>query len=122
MSIRKENLQRAGVLGGRARIRLYGNPGTIKGRRLGGLTSLKTHARLNTGFKLLKEVPMPRHSARLAELIGILMGDGHVGKYQVSIVTHSETDQEHLLYVRELFKDLFPAVSIRITKRKNKKK
>lgn len=120
MRIRKENLQRAGSLGGRARMRLYGNLGTSEGRRRGGLASLKTHAKLKTGFKLLRKISTPRHSTYLAELMGVLMGDGHVDKYQTSIVTHSETDHEHLKYVEGLFNSVFPTAPLRIIKRRDK--
>ena len=39
--------------------------------------------------------------------MGILFGDGHVSKYQVSITTNSKTDKAHALFIKELIKDLF---------------
>ena len=31
-----------------------------------------------------------------------MLGDGHIGKYQSSITTNSETDREHAEYVSKL--------------------
>ena len=109
-----------GRKGGLARIALHGNPGTVTGRRQGGLNSLRTHIENKTGFKVLKSITTPRHSARLAELVGILMGDGHVGLYQTTVVTNSETDSQHALFVKALFEDLF-RVQARLHYQRNKK-
>ena len=109
-----------GRKGGLARAALYGNPGTLEGRRKGGRNSISTHVRNKTGFKILKPISMPRHSARLAELIGILMGDGHVGLYQTSMVTNSETDLQHALFVKNLFEQLF-TIQTQLSTRRNKK-
>lgn len=109
-----------GRKGGLARAALYGNLGTPKGRRKGGLNSIKTHNKNNTGFKILKIITLPGHSARLAELIGIFMGDGHIGLYQVSVVTNSETDFQHALFVKALIEDLFK-VQVSLSNRREKK-
>ncbi len=103
----KSHLRKAGHLGGLARMKKYGNPGTQAGRRLGGLNSIKTHKLKNTGFNTLKKIIFPKKSKELAELIGIFMGDGHVGKYQSSITTNSQTDVSHALYVKNLLEKLF---------------
>lgn len=103
----KAHLKRAGHLGGIARILKYGNPGTPEGRRRGGLNSMKTHRVSRNGFKLLRKVELPPASKELAELLGIFMGDGHVGKYQASITTNSETDAAHARFVRRLILRLF---------------
>ncbi len=104
-----------GRTGGLARIEKRGNPGTPAGRRLGGLHSLKTHRALETRFKLLRKVTFPKRSAELAEMIGIFMGDGHMGEYQSTIVTNSETDLGHAKYIRNLIEGLFNmSVSFRI--------
>ena len=114
------HLKKIARSGGLARTALYGNPGTKEGRRLGGLNSLRTHGKNKTGFNILKLVTLPRHSARLAELIGILMGDGHIGLYQISMVTNSETDLQHALFVKKLFEDLFK-IRVGLSNRTDKK-
>lgn len=105
----------AGSLGGRARIRLYGNPGTAEGRKLGGSRSLKTHAYLGTRFVTLRQIRTPARCERFAELMGILAGDGHLGVYQTSVTTSSITDIEHAEYVRTLLRTLF-RIPVSITK------
>lgn len=109
----------AGSLGGLKRIHLYGNPGTPEGRRLGGLRALKTHAYRGTGFKLLRPLRRPKRNATLAELMGILAGDGHLGTYQVSVTTNSITDIEHANHIQKLFLTIF-GIKPSITKRLNK--
>ncbi len=107
----------AGHAGGIARTRMYGNPGTPQGRRKGGLNSLATHRLRNTGFKLLRAILFPNESRDLAELMGILAGDGHIDTYQVSLCTNSVTDLEHAVYVQSLFERLF-SLPAKLTKRK----
>lgn len=93
--------------GGMARIQLHGNPGTAAGRRLGGLRSVAKQRKGKTGFILLRQITLPRESPELAELCGILAGDGHIGEYQISVTTNSETDLGHAKYIQRLFTKLF---------------
>lgn len=115
-----DHLEKIGRNGGLMRIKRHGNPGTQEGRRLGGLHSIKTHAKNKSGFKTLKSTIIPRHSARLAELIGILMGDGHIGLYQASVVTNSDTDFHHALFIKTLIEGLFK-IQVPIYTRRDKK-
>jgi hypothetical protein len=115
--MRKEaHAVRAGRLGGIARVHLYGNPGTPEGRRLGGIRSIKVHKLKNSGFKVLRNVRLPKKSGRLAELLGVLAGDGSLTNYQVSVVTNATTDYEHALFVKNLLTDLF-AAPVSLTRR-----
>lgn len=117
MNDHKMSKSEVGRLGGLARQSKYGNPGTSEGRRLGGLRSQITHRTNKTGFNTLKKVHLPRYSVALAELFGILAGDGHVGEYQVSMTTNARTDAQHAYYVQKLFLKLFH-ISSNISKRK----
>lgn len=105
-------------LGGKARVKLYGNFGTPAGRRLGGLRSLATHRRNKTGFQLRKEISKPMESEELAELLGILFGDGHMSDFQISVTTNSETDIEHAHFIKSLIEKLL-GVSPKIRFRKD---
>lgn len=69
----------SGKLGGLARVNKVGNPGTVEGRRLGGLRSQVTHKKNQTNFILRKEILKPKESESFAEFVGIMLGDGHVG-------------------------------------------
>lgn len=103
-------------LGGLARIRRLGNPGTVVGRAKGGRQSLSSHSRIGTGFKLLRKIKHPRTSAKLAELIGIYMGDGHLSAYQGSVVTNCLTDSEHAQFIKGLQEELF-GIPVSISKK-----
>ncbi len=101
------HIKNAARMGAYARIKLYGNAGTPEGRRKGGIISLKTHQQKKTNFQLLKPIKKPHKSEKLAELLGIFIGDGHLSEYQASVTTNSETDQEHALFTFDLIKNLF---------------
>lgn len=117
-SINKKNLRfkkmpdfwhtkKAGQKGALVIMNRYGNIGTPEGRKRGGFASLKTHKIKQTGFKVLKSILKPRHSEKLAEFLGILIGDGHLSEYQLGITTNAQTDKEHALISHKFIKDLF---------------
>lgn len=107
----------AGRLGGRARIAKYGNPGTSAGRKLGGQNAAKLLRKAHTAFKTEKKVTV-RKNIFLAEFIGILFGDGHVGKYQTTITLDSKTDAEYIDFIVAKIQKHFGIVP-GIRKRKN---
>lgn len=89
------------------RMELYGDLGTPEGRIKGGINSYKKHKRKPSKFKILKIIKRPKNSESLAEFLGILIGDGHLSYYQVSITTNSKTDKEHALFVKNTAEKLF---------------
>lgn len=97
----------AGKKGAFKRYALYGNPGTLEGRRKGGLNSLKSRSLKNTSFKFLKQIRIPKHSLELAELIGIMIGDGGITNFQVRVTLNKEDDKEYVIHTSSLFKKLF---------------
>ena len=119
-SARLEHLRRIARLGGLARVRAHGNPGTAEGRKKGGINSLVTHTRQHTSFSTLRKVTSPRQSENLAELMGILMGDGHRSTYQISVTTNSETDMEHARFVQKLLSKMFVLPVSRTNRKKQK--
>ncbi len=73
-----EHLKKAAKLGGQTYKKLYGNPGTLEGRRKGGLTTYKRYknkqfAGLKLNFKSRKSIKIPLRGNLLAEYIGILL-------------------------------------------------
>jgi len=52
-------------------------------------------------------VKKPRKSQKLAEFIGIVLGDGGVTKYQITITLHHKDDKNYGKFVVNLIKDLF---------------
>lgn len=113
-------------LGGLRRVELFGNPGTREGRSKGG-SSTAAFFRENpvlakkNGFVVRKEIALPHKSRALAELVGIILGDGGVrSKYQLTITFNGETDREYARYIGKLIKELFH-IDFRVQKRRGNK-
>lgn len=101
------HVREAGRLGAREYRRLYGNPATEEGRRKGGLNSLNAHIRLQTKFQQPHTINRPRPSQLLAEMVGIIVGDGHLSEYQVTVTTNALTDLDHALFIKKVLEELF---------------
>lgn len=104
------HVQKAGKQGGISRIHMYGNPGTPEGRIRGGKISyrkflLNPSARNN--FIAAKPFRYPKKSVALAEFFGILLGDGGISRYQVTISLNKITDRDFSEYVKKLIIHLF---------------
>ncbi len=56
---------------------------------------------------IVKPIKKPDFSEKLAEFVGIILGDGSIGKSQISITLHSEDDKEYSDFVVNLIKKLF---------------
>src|SRR3989344_4206395 len=54
-----------------------------------------------------RPIIMPRCSRKLAEFVGIVMGDGGITARQVTVTLNKEDDRLYVLYVANLFKELF---------------
>jgi len=55
----------------------------------------------------VKPIKKPDFSEKLAEFVGIILGDGSIGKKQISVTLHSEDDKEYGDFVIKLIKKLF---------------
>lgn len=58
---------------------------------------------------LNKPLPIkkPKKSARLAEFVGIVLGDGGISKRQITITLNNKSDKEYAKFVIKLIKKLF---------------
>ena len=54
-----------------------------------------------------KKIHIPKKDDRLAEFVGIMMGDGGVAPYHISITLNSETDKLYAKFVEQLITKLF---------------
>ena len=115
------HVRAAGRLGALRRGRLYGNPGTPEGRRLGGLRSIaRRMAEPNRlvvgGFTLPKPIKEPERSSELAEFIGMMLGDGCLcSAFQAALYFNTETDALHADFMSDLAQRLFGIVPRRMT-------
>jgi LAGLIDADG-like domain len=107
ISLVSERRSRAGQVGGRARQEIWGNIGTNKGRSLGGKNAIETHRKNPTSPFVSRQVIKPKHSADFAELVGILLGDGTLTKYQFVISSNSLEEKEYAKYLSDLIQRIF---------------
>lgn len=97
--------------GGIACYRKHGSPATIEGRKRGGTKALAI-LRAKGIIPEAKEYDLPKKfSKELAELTGILLGDGGITIGQVVITLNSETDKDYVLFVNKLENQLFKATA-----------
>jgi hypothetical protein len=100
-------------LGALRRYELYGNPGTPEGRSKGGRRGcefFRSHPEIarKCGFIVRKTIIAPPRSVKLANFIGIMLGDGGIrSKYQLTVSLNYETDREFAKYVALLIQRLF---------------
>ena len=111
---------RAGAL---KRFQMYGAFATPEGRRKGGLATQRLIRKnltkaLQLGVVVRKKIYDPGYSPELAEFIGIMLGDGGLTNYQLSITLNSQTDKEYLGYVKSLIRKLFH-IQLTVMLRKN---
>lgn len=100
----------AGRKGGRIYMKKYGTLGDERSRKLGGETSYRLRHSSKVDIYARKQILTPPHSAELAEFCGIMMGDGSIGAYQISIALDSRSDAIYAKYVMQLVKNLFGLV------------
>lgn len=113
------SVEKAARKGGRVTAEKYGGPGTPEGRRKGGVNSQiqrRLHPESYQHCNLRKEITKPFQSPQLAELIGMILGDGGMNnEYQVVITLHKIHDRKYAEFVRRLVEELFsvkPAVYV----------
>lgn len=98
----------AGRLGGKKTFELYGLLGDKESRSKGGQISwLKRRENPELRKKYVKSFKIPEESEDLAELFGIILGDGGLTRYQCVIYLNSDTDQEFAIYIQNLIDKLF---------------
>lgn len=110
------SVNKAAHKGGAVVAQRYGGFGTVKGRKLGGQRSQERRRKFPERYQqcnLRKEIVQPKRSAKLAEFVGIVLGDGGITNSQVVISLHRLHDKEYVSTVCCLIKELFgvtPAV------------
>ena len=58
-------------------------------------------------YFLAKKIIIPKKNARLAEFVGIMIGDGGITKKQVIVSLNRKTEKEYSIFVKNLSKRLF---------------
>lgn len=101
--------RKGGSKGGPAVYKKYGKiPGwTKEASRRGALKASETHRKRGTGLFATHSVSLPKRSSQLAELVGIILGDGGLTSKQITVSLNRIEDQGFIPYVKSLFQDLF---------------
>lgn len=117
------HLQNAGKIGGRNRLLKYGSVSlNEKHRKEKWREWWNTYGKFkksNLVFTSPLKIRIPKKSKELAEFIGILLGDGHIAKYQVT-VTLSVEEKQYIEFVKTMFEKLF-GVTATVIKQKHTK-
>lgn len=109
----RAHLQKAGKIGGRNRFIKYGSVATdemyrkSKWKEWWKITG--QYKKTAPGFQTLIKIKIPRKSILLAEFVGIMLGDGGVNPYHIS-VTLSVEEKEYILYVDSVIRKLFGVI------------
>lgn len=59
-------------------------------------------------------VHLPKFSKKLAEFVGIMLGDGGISKYQLVITLNRVTDRRYSYFVKKLIRELFHVEAARV--------
>lgn len=106
---RYDHVKDAGKIGGRKVLERYGKIGGDEKKRIRAWTTWwKKQGRFKKNPILeRKPVSFPKKSVRLAEFIGIMLGDGVITDYQITITLNRYTDRQYAEYVIKLIHSLF---------------
>jgi hypothetical protein len=107
-------------LGGKAQWKMNGSIGKLEDRSKGGNASYLSRKSNKLDIFSRNEIVKPRQTDKLAEFIGICMGDGSITDYQVVISLNDEDDKEYIGFVKEFAQELFGLKS-KIQKRRHGK-
>lgn len=107
------HLRNAGRIGSRVKFEKYGSVGGDEKHRKEKWREwwdrVGQYKKPAKGFTTLIKIRLPRKSKELAEFIGILLGDGHIAKYQVTI-TLSSKEKQYIQFVQMMIKNLFGVI------------
>lgn len=99
--------EKANRVGGLALFRKRGSPATLEGRRKGGIKAV-ANLRRNGFIPYVKKYSLPIGlSEKLAEYVGIMLGDGCITQGQCNITLNSVADREYVYFVSQLEQSLF---------------
>jgi hypothetical protein len=105
-----DHLKEAGKLGGHAHYQKYGKVGDEEKRKEAWFKWWNDKGKFqerNNRVVQRKPVYLEQKSVKLAEFVGIMIGDGHISKYQIKVSLDSLMDVEYIVYVFTLIKILF---------------
>jgi len=105
---RYAHTSQAGLLGSAALLKKYGRiPIDEKVRRQNWQKWFDTGGKESISKHFTKNITVPDKSEALAEFVGIMLGDGGLGQFQVTVTLHSVDDLAYGVYVAKLIQKLY---------------
>lgn len=109
----KDHLRKIGKIGGKNRIILYGKIALNEEYRnkkwQEWWKEIGQYKKKSKGFKSLKKIKIPEKDEKLAEFIGVMLGDGGIAPYHIHI-TLSSKEKKYIKYIVKLITSLFGLV------------
>lgn len=118
---RSAHLSTIAELGGKATVAKYGKPRVSEAiRQNNWRTWWNSTGKFNKDLLTAPyKIKIPKRSKKLAEFVGIMIGDGGISPYRVDITLNATDDREYAKFVAELITELF-GVYPKIYSRKDK--
>ena len=117
----KNHMREIGKVGGKNRVALYGKVTLNEKYRADKWNKWWNEIGINkdrpSGFQSIIKIKIPEKNKKLAEFVGIMLGDGGVAPYHIHI-TLSDKEKIYAKYIMDLIRDLF-GVSAKLNKLKN---
>lgn len=109
---RYAHTSRAGKKGGKEIIRRYGKvaPNEVVRKQKWELWWQKEGKYAKSIIREAKPIFTPRKSEKLAEFVGIMLGDGSIASYHVAVTLNATDDAEYAEFVTECMQTLFKVV------------
>jgi intein/homing endonuclease len=102
------SVKKAAKAGGIAMFKKYGKIGNPELRKQKWQEWWEKTGKHNQNkYFIVREVSKPQFDEKLAEFIGIVMGDGGVTKRQLTIYLNAKVDKPYSIFVRHLIKEVF---------------
>ena len=98
----------AALAGGVATLKRYGQVGEVaENRKKKWREWWEREGQYKSVITSPKLIIKPRFSRKLAEFVGIMMGDGGITNKQVTVTLNKEADRLYVLYVARIINELF---------------
>lgn len=114
-----QHTRRAGRIGGAATVQRYRGLHINEDKRLRAWRQWWNEhgSKKSNTITIALPIRVPEQSVALAEFIGIMLGDGTVGPYHISVTLHAKDDSEYAKFVEQLIERLFGVTPKRYPRR-----
>jgi len=105
---------KSAIIGGTVMYKKYGTIGDPKKRRQRWLEWWQTKGKFtHKNYFVPKRISRPIKSVKLAEFVGIMLGDGSITPRQVAVTVHYKDDRAYSVFIKRLMQQLFDVIPTR---------